>query len=398
MNSEESKNDSAPGCDAASASPRDITARPLSLLPTPPRTDEVSREVTPVGDLDLRKATLRLMRGENLSRIEARHFLSALLNPAATDGQLAAALAVLAVKGETIDELAGMAEAMRKRALRLHSRYLQFIDTAGTGSSSVKTFNVSTAAAFVIAGAGLPVAKHGSRAATSNSGSADVLEALGVNTAATPETVERCLNDYGICFMFAPLFHGATARVAQVRRDLGVHTTFNLLGPLTNPARAPYQILGVWHRSLLDRVASAFALLRTKRTRVVHGADGIDEITLTGDTFVATCSASSHDMPNVETFTVAPEDFGLERRSIDGLRGGGPLENAQLIRAILHGDRNGHLSIARDLVIINAAASLFLSGFSQDLRQAAVMARESIDNECAASKLDVLIRETNRKQ
>ena len=167
MNSEESKNDSAPGCDAASASPRDITARPLSLLPTPPRTDEVSREVTPVGDLDLRKATLRLMRGENLSRIEARHFLSALLNPAATDGQLAAALAVLAVKGETIDELAGMAEAMRKRALRLHSRYLQFIDTAGTGSSSVKTFNVSTAAAFVIAGAGLPVAKHGSRAATS---------------------------------------------------------------------------------------------------------------------------------------------------------------------------------------------------------------------------------------
>jgi len=265
------------------------------------------------------------MRGENLSRIEARHFLSALLNPAATDGQLAAALAVLAVKGETIDELAGMAEAMRKRALRLHSRYLQFIDTAGTGSSSVKTFNVSTAAAFVIAGAGLPVAKHGSRAATSNSGSADVLEALGVNTAATPETVERCLNDYGICFMFAPLFHGATARVAQVRRDLGLPTTFNLLGPLTNPARAPFQILGVWDRSLLQRVSSALGLLGAKKAWVGHGTDGLDEITLAGDTFVAACSARSDGVPGVETFTVRPEDFGLKCRSLDGLRGGGPL-------------------------------------------------------------------------
>ena len=338
------------------------------------------------------------MRGENLSRVEAGLFLNALINPDVTDAQIAAALAALTVKGETVDELAGMAEAMRERAVQLRSRHDRFIDTAGTGSSAAKTFNVSTATAFVIAGAGLPVAKHGSRAATSHSGSADVLEALGVDTAASTEAVERCFNEHGICFMFAPLFHAATARVAQVRRELGVHTTFNLLGPLTNPARAPFQILGVWHRSLLDRVASAFALLGANKAWVVHGADGLDEITLTGDTFVATCSASSHDMPNVETFTVAPEDFGLERRSIDGLRGGGPFENAQLIRAILHGDRNGHLSVARDLVIINAAAALFLSGFSQDLRQAAVMARESIDNGCAASKLDVLIRETNRKQ
>src|SRR5947208_5727412 len=263
MNSEESKNDSAPG-DAASAPPRDNTAQPLSLLPTPQRTDEVSREVTPVGDLDLRQTTLRLMRGENLSRVEAGHFLNAVLTPAPTTGQGAAALAVLAVKGETIDELAGMAEAMRNRAVRLNSQHSRFIDTAGTGSSAVKTFNVSTAAAFVIAGAGLSVAKHGSRAATSNSGSADVLEALGVNTAATPETVERCLNDYGICFMFALLFHGGTARVAQVRRELGLPTTFNLLGPLTNPARAPFQILGVWDRSLLKRVASALGLLGAK--------------------------------------------------------------------------------------------------------------------------------------
>jgi anthranilate phosphoribosyltransferase len=347
---------------------------------------------------DLREMTLRLMRAENLSRAEAREFLSALINPAATDAQVAAALVVLAVKGETVDELAGMAQAMRERAVRLYSKHACFIDTAGTGSSAVKTFNVSTATAFVIAGAGLPVAKHGSRAATSNCGSADVLEALGVNTTAPIETVERCLNEHGICFMFAPLFHGATARVAQVRRELGVHTTFNLLGPLTNPARAPFQILGVWHRSLLERVAATLGVLGTKKAWVVHGADGLDEITLTGDTFVAACSASSDGVPGVETFTVAPGDFGLEQRSIDGVFGGGPSENAKLIRSILHGGRNGHLAVARDLVIINSAAALYLSGFSQDLPQAAVMARESIDSGCAASKLDVLIRETNRKR
>jgi anthranilate phosphoribosyltransferase len=210
--------------------------------------------------------------------------------------------------------------------------------------------------------------------------------------------VERCLNEHGICFMFAPLFHGATARVAQVRRELGVQTTFNLLGPLTNPARAPFQILGVWHRSLLERVAAILGVLGTKKAWVVHGADGLDEITLTGDTFVAACSAGSDGMPGMETFTVAPGDFGLEQRSIDGVLGGGPSENAKLIRSILHGDRNGHLAVARDLVIMNSAAALYLSEVSQDLPQAAVMARESIDSGCAASKLDVLIRETNRKR
>jgi anthranilate phosphoribosyltransferase len=198
--------------------------------------------------------------------------------------------------------------------------------------------------------------------------------------------------------MFAPLFHGATARVAHVRRELGVHTTFNLLGPLTNPARAPFQILGVWHPSLLERVASALALLGVEKAWIVHGADGLDEITLTGDTFVAACSSSSENGPGVETFIVTPQDFGLERRSFDELRGGGPLENAQLIRAILHGDRNGYFAAARDLVIINAAAALHLAGIAPDLRQAAILAGDSIDSGCAASKLDVLIRETNQKE
>src|SRR5438876_9296728 len=242
------------------------------------------------GNIELRQMTTRLMRGENLARDEAANFLNALLSPAATDAQVAAALAVLAAKGETIEELAGMAEAMRNRAIPVRSRHARFIDTAGTGSSRAKTFNISTAAAFVIAGAGVPVAKHGARAATSFCGSADVLEGLGVNTAASPETVERCLNEHGICFMFAPIFHRATARVANIRRELGVRITFNLLGPLTNPARAPFQILGVWHPSLLERVASALSLLGVEKAWVVHGADGLDEVTITDRTFVAACS------------------------------------------------------------------------------------------------------------
>jgi anthranilate phosphoribosyltransferase len=281
---------------------------------------------------------------------------------------------------------------MRARAVPLLSRHTRFIDTAGTGSSAVKTFNVSTAAAFVIAGAGLPVAKHGSRAVTSHAGSADVLEALGVNTTASLEQTQRCLNEHGICFMFAPLFHGATARVAHVRRELGVHTTFNLLGPLTNPARAPFQILGVWHDSLLERVASVLAHLGVEKAWVVHGGDGLDEVTITDKTFVAACSSAG----NVETFAISPDDFGLERRSFDGFRAKRPRENAQLIRAILQGETTKTTSAARDLVVINAAAALHLAGVAPDLRYAVGLARESIDSGCAASKLDALVRETNR--
>ena len=343
------------------------------------------------GNLDLRETTIRLVRRENLSRTEGANFLDALLDPTATDAQIAAALVALTTKGETVEELAGMAEAMRERATRLHSRHKRFIDTAGTGSSAAKRFNVSTAAAFVIAGAGLPVAKHGARAASSTSGSADVLEALGVNTAAPPVIVERSFNDHGICFIFAPLFHRTTARVAQVRRQLGVHTTFNLLGPLTNPACAPFQLLGVRDHSLVERVASALVLLGVKKAWVVHGADGLDEVTITGETFVAACSA----LTRVETFTISPEDFGLQRRSLNRRREG-PTENARTIRAILNGERDGDLTVARDLVVINAAAALYLSDVVNDFQSASAMARESIDSGQAASKLEALIRETNR--
>ena len=347
--------------------------------------------VRQTGNLDLGEATMRLQRGENLSRTDAASFLDALLDPGTTDTQIAAALIALTAKGETVDELAGMAEAMRERARPLHSRHERFIDTAGTGSSAVKCFNVSTAAAFVIAGAGLPVAKHGGRAASSTSGSADVLEALGVNTVAAAETMESCLNEHGICFMFAPQFHRATARVAQVRRQLGVHTTFNLLGPLTNPACAPFQLLGVWNHSLVERVASALVLLGVKKAWVVHGVDGLDEVAITGQTFVAACSART----GVKTFTISPDDFGLQCGSVSQSREG-PIENARVIRGIFDGKKNGDFAVARDLVVINAAAALYLADVANDFQNATAMARESIESGRAASKLEALIRETNR--
>ena len=315
------------------------------------------------------------------------------MDPVASDAQIAAALAVLAAKGETVEELAGMADALRMQAVPLRSRHNRFIDTAGTGSSAVKTFNVSTATAFVIAGADLPVAKHGARAATSRCGSADVLEALGVNTRAAPSIAEQCLNEHGICFMFAPVFHRATARVANVRRQLGLRTTFNLLGPLSNPAHAPFQILGVWHPSLIERVAAALLLLGIERAWIVHGADGLDEITLTGETFVAECSAKN----GLRTFTITPCDFGLTPQSIEQLRGGDPIENARIIRAVLDCEGGDSFPAARDRVIANAAAALYIAGLAPDLCQAASLARESIETGRAAAKLKALVRETNRK-
>jgi anthranilate phosphoribosyltransferase len=369
---------------------REAAQRPAWLLPTPSRCDELGPSAA-VGDADLRELTLRLMRGENLQRTEAAALLATLLSSAATDAQIAGALTALAMKGETVEELAGMAEAMRARAVRLDAAPGKLIDTAGTGSSHAKTFNVSTAAAFVIAGAGLPVAKHGSRAATSRSGSADVLEALGVNTAASAETVKRCLDEHGICFMFAPLFHGATARVAHVRRELGVHTTFNLLGPLTNPARAPFQLVGVWHCSLLEPVASALRALGSHAAWVVHGSDGLDEITLAGETHVAATGTSE----NLRSFTVEPKDFGLERASLEKLRGGAPADNATLIRAVLSRSCDTAGSTARNLVAANAAAALVIAGVAIDLAAGTELAFQSIDSGQALAKLEALVHVTN---
>lgn len=355
-----------------------------SLLETvPARTDE------PPPD-DLKSLLLRLMQGHDLDRSQARRLLDELLSEDANNSQIAAALVALAIKGETTDELAGMARAMREHAVRIRPAHADFIDTAGTGSSRVKTFNVSTAAAFVIAGAGLPVAKHGSRAATSRSGSADVLTALGVNVTAGRETAERCLNSIGICFMFAPLFHASTARVAGVRRELGVHTTFNLLGPLTNPAGAPFQVMGVWHEELVSRAAEALSALGARRAWVVHGLDGLDELTVSGSTRIADVTPDG-----IEYRLVAPEDFGLRRSGpaeVARLRGGDADANAEIIRGVLGGTTGG---AARDLVVLNSAAALFVGGRARSFREAAGLAAESIDSGSASGKLGELVAMTN---
>lgn len=327
------------------------------------------------------------MRSESLMRDEASQLLNVLLDEATTEAQIAAILIALKRKGETVEELAGLAEGMRARAVRIRSQHARFIDTAGTGSSSVKTFNVSTAAAFVIAGAGLPVAKHGNRAASSNCGSADVLAALGVNVSVDVSVSEASLNEFGICFMFAPLYHSATARVAGVRRQLGVHTTFNLLGPLTNPAGAPRQVIGVWDRALAEPLARALALLGTERAWVVHGADGLDEVTLADKTFVA-----ETENGDVRTFEIKPEDFGLERSGLENLRGCDAEGNAAIIRDVLIGLRKDE---ARTLVVINAATALHVGGAASDLREAVRLAEESIDKGLAAEKLNRLIEMTN---
>jgi anthranilate phosphoribosyltransferase len=337
----------------------------------------------------LRGLLTKLMRGEDLTAEEAPDLLDALLDSETTDSQIAAALVALRFKGETVEELAGMAAAMRSRATRIRSRHACFIDTAGTGSSASKTFNVSTAAAFVIAGAGLPVAKHGSRAATSRSGSADVLTALGVNVAATSECSRQCLDEIGICFMFSPLYHGATARVAAVRRELGVPTTFNLLGPLSNPAAAPRQLVGVWHRDLVGPMARALATLGVERAWVVHGADGLDEVTLETRTYVAEALSG-----RVRTFKIEPEDFGIRRSTITHLSGGSAAENAATVAAVLNGSRRDE---ARKLVLLNAAAALFIGGVGSGLPDARRLAEQSLESGAAMRKLEELVKRTNVK-
>jgi len=335
----------------------------------------------------LRHLLTRLLNRENLTRREAGELLEAMLADDGSDAQIAATLVALAAKGETVEELAGMAGVLRARAIRVNSCHEVFIDTAGTGSSRAKTFNVSTAAAFVIAGAGLAVAKHGNRAASSKSGSADVLTALGVNVSTLTKVTEDCLNEIGICFMFAPLYHGATARVAGIRRELGIHTTFNLLGPLSNPAGAPRQIVGVWRKDLVELLANVLAALGTERAWVVHGEDGLDEITLAGKTLVA----EAHD-GEVETFEIGPEDFGLEHAALDHLRGGDAEANARIIRDVLSGEGRDE---ARGLIVVNAAAALIVGGKAHTLKEAAGLAEQSIDSGSASRKLEQLIAVTN---
>jgi anthranilate phosphoribosyltransferase len=331
----------------------------------------------------------KLIARRDLAQAEAAALLEAILSDDATDSRIAAALIALASKGETEEELAGFAQTMRALCARIASKHARFVDTCGTGGSVAKTFNVSTAAAFVVAAAGVPVAKHGNVGVTTRAGSADALGALGVKVDLPPDRVNEIFDEIGVCFMFAPLHHFATKRVAVVRRDLGVRTIFNLLGPLTNPAGAPFQVAGVSSEAACEKVARALARLGTRRAWVVRGEDGLDELTLAGKTVVY--SVSPEDSPEghmiVDRFEIAPEDFGLRRASIDHLRGGSAVENAAIIRDVLEGRRKDE---ARDLVLINASASLFVAGAANNLEAAVEMAASSIETGAALAKLYAL--------
>ncbi len=333
-------------------------------------------------------ATLnKLIAGEHLSQSEAAALLTALISEETTDAQIAAILVALASKGESDEELAGFAATMRERAQRVTTKHSRFLDTCGTGGSSAKTFNVSTASALVIAAAGVPVAKHGNVGVTSKAGSADVLRALGITVETSAESVSASLETIGIGFMFAPLHHGATKRVAQVRRALGIRTIFNLLGPLTNPAGAPFQLIGVSDQTAVKRVAHALERLGTQRSWVVRGNDGLDEITLSGTTTVFETSTGS-----VREFEISPEDFGLSRSPMDTLRGGTADENASLIQQVLKGTRG---DTALDIILANAGAGLFIAGESESLREGVEKARSAIESGAAWRKLEEM-REFNR--
>ena len=332
---------------------------------------------------------VQLMKNEDLSEPEAEDFFTALTDLNANPAQMSGCLVALTAKGETFEELAGMTRAMRKIAVKIKSRHKNFIDICGTGSSRAKTFNVSTAAAFVVAGAGLSVAKQSSRGVTSNSGSADVLAKLGVKISGEPEIAQTLLNGTGLCFMFAPKFHPNLRRVGDIRRALGIRSCLNLLGVLSNPSNAPKQVVGVWHSSLFEPMAQALALLGTEHAWIVHGSDGLDEMTLAGETYVAEVFGNK-----IREFRIAPEDFGLPNGSIEHLRVNSSDESAKIIKEVLSSKRRDE---ARNLVVINAAAALVVGGIAKEPMQAARLAEQSIDSGQAQNKLDRLIQTTNKK-
>lgn len=324
----------------------------------------------------------KLLAHEDLTQGEAAGLLDLLLDEGATDAQIAAVLTGLAMKGETAAELAGFAATMRARAARITTKHTKFIDTCGTGGSRAKTFNVSTTAALIVAAAGLPVAKHGNVGVTSKSGSADVLRALGVRVDLPPARVAEIFDEIGVCFMFAPLHHAATKRVAMVRRELGFKTIFNLLGPLTNPASAPFQVIGVASEAAAQKVARALDLMGIERAWIVCGEDGLDEITLAGQTVVHEVSSAG-----IERFDLTPGHFNLPRTALDALRGGTVEENAATLRAILQNELKGS---ARDLVLVNAAASLYVAEAADTLQAAYTLAQQAVESGAALAKLEAL--------
>jgi len=332
---------------------------------------------------------------ESLSREEARQVMAEILAGQCTDSQIAAFLVALHMKGETVEEIVGFAEAIRAAATVLPLTNSDvtgtgrdaLVDTCGTGGDASGTFNISTATAFVVAGAGVRVAKHGNRSVTSKCGSADVIEALGVKIDLPPARLAACLAEVGIAFLFAPAMHSAMKHVQTARRELRLRTVFNLLGPLTNPANASAQVVGVYSVDLVEKLAEALSLLGLRRAMVVHGLDGLDEITITGPTRIAEVNSGA-----VRTYEVTPEEFGMKRASLQDLSGGDAAVNAAIIRELFSGKH----SPKRDVVLLNAAAAFVVAGKAEHLTQAVPLAMKSIDSGSAARKLAELVRFTQQ--
>src|SRR3954453_19008007 len=325
----------------------------------------------------------KLQHRIDLTTDEAASAMEAIMDGQAQPSQIAGFLIGLAMKGERPGEIVGLARTMRARATKLSRSFAPVFDTCGTGGDRANTFNVSTIAALVLAACGVRVAKHGNRSASSRCGSADLFETLGVNVAATPPIVERCLDEAGIAFLFAQVFHPSMRHAAPTRKELGVRTAFNLLGPLTNPAGAARQLVGVPRPELTELVARSLAQLGAERAWVVHGADGLDEISTTGYTKVSECRDGA-----VNTFYVHPADFGLAKAAPADLRGGDAADNAAIARAILEGQQGP----ARGIVVLNAAAALLVAGQAPTIVDGLERAAEAIDSGRARQVLDTLVR------
>ncbi|MEK6710205.1 MAG: anthranilate phosphoribosyltransferase [Nitrospinota bacterium] len=334
----------------------------------------------------IQQAINKLVQRQHLSAGEAEGVMDQIMTGEATPAQIGGYLVALRMAGETPEEIAGSVRSMRAKATRVPTRHPLVVDTCGTGGDGAHTFNISTTAAFAVAGAGLPVAKHGNRSVSSQSGSADVLKALGVNIEAAPGRVGACLDEAGFGFLFAPALHGAMKHAIGPRRELAMRSIFNIMGPLTNPAGAQCQLVGVYAPALTELVADVLGRLGAKRALAVHGHDGMDEVTLAGPTRV-----SEWDGRSVRTYDVRPEEAGLASAPAKELAGGGPEENAGITRAILAGEKGPR----RDVVLLNAAAALMAGGKAKDLGEGVELAARAIDSGAAQRVLDRLIEISN---
>jgi anthranilate phosphoribosyltransferase len=332
----------------------------------------------------IKEAISKVVERIDLEEEEMAKVMERMMDGVASPSQMAAFLVGLRMKGESISEITGAAKVMRDKAIRIQPVYPVVVDLCGTGGDQKGTFNVSTVASFIVAGAGIPVAKHGNRSVSSQVGSADVLEELGVNINLTPEAAERCLNEIGITFLFAPIYHPAMKNVSQSRRDIGIRTIFNLLGPITNPAGVKHQLMGVYSEVLLEPIAKVLRNLGYLRAMVVHGIDCLDEITVTGKTQVAELKCGM-----VKTYQIDPLELGFKRRKLDELKGGDVRENARILVSILKGEER---EAKRDIAVLNAAAAILIGEGASDMKEAIAKAEDSIDSGKALEKLNELIR------